>query len=66
MISAVIPTCRGRSRLERNLGSVLASLSRSGEPFEVVVVDDGGGGIADLSSGARLLSLEENRAGRAR
>jgi GT2 family glycosyltransferase len=61
MISAVIPTFRGRSRLERNLGSVLASLSRSGEPFEVVVVDDGGGGIADLSSGARLLSLEENR-----
>ena len=41
MISAVIPTFRGRARLERNLPSVMGALAASGESWEVVVVDDG-------------------------
>ena len=61
MISAVIPTFRGRARLERNLPSVTDSLAASGEAWEVVVVDDGGGGLGPLPSGARLLALERNR-----
>jgi GT2 family glycosyltransferase len=60
VISAVIPTYRGRARLERNLPSVVASLERTGEPWEIVVVDDGGGGLGPLPTGARLVALPEN------
>jgi GT2 family glycosyltransferase len=59
LISAVVPTYRGAARLARHLPSVLASLSRSGEPFELIVVDDGGGGIDALPPEARLLALPE-------
>lgn len=61
MISAVVPTCRGRARLERNLGSVAASLQAAGEAWEIVVVDDGGGGLGDLPRAARSVVLAENR-----
>ena len=61
MISAVVPTCRGLARLERNLGTVAASLEASGEPWEIVVVDDGGGGLEALDTPARVLALPENR-----
>jgi len=61
VISAVIPTFRGRARLERNLPSVIASLDGAGEPWEVVVVDDGGGEIGSLPAGARLVALTENQ-----
>jgi GT2 family glycosyltransferase len=61
VISAVIPTYRGRARLERNLPSVVASLEHAGEPWEIVVVDDGGGGLGPLPPGARLVALPENR-----
>jgi GT2 family glycosyltransferase len=61
VISAVVPTCRGRARLERNLGTVAASLAAAGEPWEIVVVDDGGGGLDGLELRARVLALPENR-----
>lgn len=61
MISAVVPTCRGRARLERNLATAAASLEASGEPWEIVVVDDGGGGLDGLDTPARVLALPENR-----
>jgi GT2 family glycosyltransferase len=61
MISAVIPTCRGQARLERNLGSVAASLQAAGEAWEIVVVDDGGGELGELPAPARIVALPENR-----
>lgn len=61
MISAVIPTFRGRARLERNLPSVTGALAASGEAWEVVVVDDGGGGLSRLPEGVRLLAFANNR-----
>jgi GT2 family glycosyltransferase len=61
VISAVIPTYRGRLRLERNLPSVVASLEQASEPWEIVVVDDGGGGLGSLPRGARIVALPENR-----
>lgn len=60
MISAVIPTFRGRARLERNLPSVTESLAASGQAWEVVVVDDGGGELGPLPSGVRLFALARN------
>lgn len=61
MISAVIPTYGGAERLARNLPTVLAALQGSGGAWEVIVVDDGGGGIGPLPAGCRLLALAENR-----
>ena len=61
MISAVIPTFRGRARLERNLPSVAGALAASGEAWEVVVVDDGGGGLSRLPQKVRLLAFANNR-----
>jgi GT2 family glycosyltransferase len=61
VISAVVPTFRGRARLERNLGSVAASLEAAGGAWEIVVVDDGGGGLEGLDPRARVLTLPENR-----
>ena len=61
MISAIVPTLRGQARLDRNLGSVVASLEAAGEPWEVVVVDDGGGGITSSGPGVRVLRQAENR-----
>lgn len=60
MISAVVPTYRGGARLARHLPSVLASLAQAGEPFELIVVDDGGG-LGEAPAGARLLTLALNR-----
>jgi GT2 family glycosyltransferase len=61
VISAIVPTLRGQARLDRNLGSVVAALEAAGEPWEVLVVDDGGGGIGALPAGVRLVALDENR-----
>ena len=61
MISAVIPTYRGGERLRRNLPSVVGSLAASGEAWEVVIVDDGGGGLGPLPEGVRVVALDENR-----
>jgi GT2 family glycosyltransferase len=61
LISAVIPTFRGRKRLERNLPGVLAAQRESGDAWEVIVVDDGGGGLGALPDGVRLVVLPENR-----
>ncbi len=61
MISAVVPTYHGAERLARNLPSVVASLEATREPWEIVVVDDGGGEISGLPPGARLLRLETNQ-----
>jgi GT2 family glycosyltransferase len=58
VISAIIPTCRGATRLARHLPGVIGSLRAVGEGFEVIVVDDGGGGLDPLPEGARVLSLE--------
>ena len=60
MISAVVPTCGGRARLERNLGSVAVSLEAAGEAWEIVVVDDGGA-LGDLPGPARVVALAQNR-----
>jgi GT2 family glycosyltransferase len=60
VISAVVPTCGGRARLERNLGSVAASLEAAAEGWEIVVVDDGGA-LGDLPGPARVVALPENR-----
>jgi GT2 family glycosyltransferase len=57
LISAVVPTYQGAARLARHLPSVFASLSRSGEAFEVIVVADGGGDVGPLPPEARLLAL---------
>jgi GT2 family glycosyltransferase len=59
LISAVVPTYRGAARLARHLPSVLASLSRSGDAFELIVVDDGDGGVGTLPPEARLVALAE-------
>ncbi len=59
-ISAVIPTYKGQDRLDRNLGSVRASLAESGRTWEIIVVDDGGGGIGPLGDGVRIVALDEN------
>lgn len=61
MISAVVPTCGGGARLARYLSSVLGSLAGAGERWELIVVDDGGGGIGELPAGVRLLTLAANR-----
>jgi GT2 family glycosyltransferase len=60
LISAVIPTFRGRARLEGHLPSVIEALQRSGR-FEVVVVDDGGGGLGALGDEVRVVELPQNR-----
>lgn len=61
MISAIVPTFRGQERLERNLASVIDSLAATGDAWEIVVVDDGGGALGALPAGARVLSRVENR-----
>ena len=60
MISAVVPTWGGRARLERNLGTVAASLEAAAETWEIVVVDDGGA-LGDLPGPARVVTLPRNR-----
>jgi GT2 family glycosyltransferase len=61
VISAIVPTWRGRERLGRNLGSVAKALQAASESWEIVVVDDGGGDTGALLPGARLVALPENR-----
>ena len=61
MISAIVPTVGGRGRLERNLASVAASLQAAGEPWEIVVVDDGGALGPFSHPGARMVALGETR-----
>lgn len=58
MISAVIPTLRGRERLERNLGSVAQSLASAGDAWEILVVDDGGGDLGASVAGVQVVRLE--------
>ena len=61
MISAIVPTYKGQARIDRNLGSVVAALEASQEAWEIVVVDDAGGGLGPLPHGARLVARSENR-----
>jgi GT2 family glycosyltransferase len=61
VISAIVPTWRGAERLARNLASVARSLQAAGEPWEILVVDDGGGALGALPDGARAVVLSENR-----
>lgn len=61
MISAIVPTLMGQARLLRNLGSVVAALEAAAEAWEIVIVDDGGGGITWSGPGTRVLALPENR-----
>lgn len=61
MISAIVPTWHGRERLGRNLGSVANALQAASEPWEILVVDDGGRDTGALPQGARLLALPQNR-----
>lgn len=56
MISAIIPTRGGDERLARNLPSVRTSLVASGEPWEIIVVDDGME-LARPPDGARIVTL---------
>jgi GT2 family glycosyltransferase len=55
LISAIVPTVAARARLERHLPSVCTSLAASGEPWEVIVVDDGAG-LETAPGPARLVS----------
>jgi GT2 family glycosyltransferase len=61
VISALIPTLGGQSRLDRNLGSVRTALETAGEGWEILIVDDGGGSIVADGRGMRVISLPENR-----
>jgi GT2 family glycosyltransferase len=61
VISAIVPTFRGQARLDRNLGSVVAALQATGQPWEIVIVDDGGGGIRWDEPGVRLCALPDNQ-----
>jgi GT2 family glycosyltransferase len=61
VISAIVPTLGGAERLERNLPSVRASLAEAGDAWEVIVVDDGAGGLGPLPEGVRLLRLPATR-----
>jgi GT2 family glycosyltransferase len=61
VISAIVPTLGGQARLERNLGSVAAALEAAGEPWEIVIVDDGAGGVTWPGRGVRIVALPENR-----
>jgi GT2 family glycosyltransferase len=60
VISALVPTRGSWERLQRNLPSVIDSLTASGEAWEVLVVDDGGG-LERAPEGATLISLAANR-----
>jgi GT2 family glycosyltransferase len=55
LISAIVPTLGARARLERHLPSVCASLEAAGQPWEVIVVDDGAG-LETAPAPARLVS----------
>jgi GT2 family glycosyltransferase len=55
MITAIVPTVGALRRLERHLPSVSASLASSGQAWELLVVDDGGG-LEAVPAPARLLS----------
>jgi GT2 family glycosyltransferase len=61
MISAVIPTLAGASRLARNLPSVYAALGEADSDWEVIVVDDGAGGIEQPLDRVRLVALPATR-----
>jgi GT2 family glycosyltransferase len=60
MISALVPTRGGDSRLERNLPSVVRALEASGDAWEVLVVDDGHE-LEQEPPGARVLRLSPPR-----
>jgi GT2 family glycosyltransferase len=60
VISALVPTRGGDSRLERNLPSVVRALAASGEAWEVIVVDDGRE-LRTEPTGARVLALVPSR-----
>jgi GT2 family glycosyltransferase len=60
VITAVVPTRSAEARLARYLPHVRASLEGSGDTWEIVVVDDGGG-LRDVPEGARHLTLTPGR-----
>ncbi|MBX7184219.1 MAG: glycosyltransferase family 2 protein [Vicinamibacteria bacterium] len=60
MISAVVPTRGGDSRLARHLPSVVAALVSSGDTWEIIVVDDGDT-LKATPVNARVLPLSVSR-----
>jgi GT2 family glycosyltransferase len=60
VISALVPTRGGDSRLERNLPSVVRALTSSGERWEILVVDDGHE-LRREPQGVRVLPLAQSR-----
>jgi GT2 family glycosyltransferase len=61
VISAIVPTLQGGSRLSSNLESLWVSLRAANAAFEVIVVDDGGSGVPALDPAIRLLRLPATR-----
>jgi GT2 family glycosyltransferase len=60
VITAVVPTRAAEERLARYLPTVRASLEASGEAWEILVVDDGGG-LASVPEGIACLPLRPGR-----
>jgi N-acetylglucosaminyl-diphospho-decaprenol L-rhamnosyltransferase len=63
-VSVIVPSYDDRELLAANLPVVLAELERRGVGDELIVVDDGAGGLADWAaehaSGARIVEREVN------
>jgi GT2 family glycosyltransferase len=60
VITAVVPTRAAGERLARYLPTVRASLEASGDTWEILVVDDGGG-LTSVPDGIRCLPLTPGR-----
>src|SRR5262245_42531369 len=61
VISAIVPTLGGAPRIARHLPSIARALAKTGEAWEIVVVNDGGGDLGAVPEGARLVAYDENR-----
>ncbi|HXY41666.1 MAG TPA: glycosyltransferase [Vicinamibacteria bacterium] len=57
MISALVPTVTGGERLSRNLDSITASLRATGEPWELLVLNDGGADLPAVGVQVRVVVL---------
>jgi len=57
VISALVPTVTGGERLSRNLDSITASLRATGEPWELLVLNDGGADLPAVGVQVRVVVL---------